>query len=75
MEQHKCRAVLRFFHRSVHPLQVYLSALEAKEPAIRACYEWPNHLAPPINPEFLDMILLDGCFLFEYSGELPRQKE
>ncbi|ERN06414.1 hypothetical protein AMTR_s00016p00254730 [Amborella trichopoda] len=65
MEQHKRRALLHFLDRSEHPLQVYLSALQAKEQAIRGCYEWPNDLAPPNSPELLDMMLLDGCFLLE----------
>ncbi|KAL4191869.1 hypothetical protein AMTRI_Chr06g169390 [Amborella trichopoda] len=65
MEQHKRRALLHFLNRSKHPLKVYLDALQAKEQAIRDCYEWPCDLAPPESVEFLNMMLLDGCFLLE----------
>ncbi|ERN06410.1 UPF0481 protein At3g47200-like [Amborella trichopoda] len=65
MEQHKRRQLLHFLNRSKHPLQVYLDALQAKEQAIRDCYEWPGDLAPPESAEFINMTLLDGCFLLE----------
>ncbi|KAL4192363.1 hypothetical protein AMTRI_Chr06g193970 [Amborella trichopoda] len=65
MEQHKRRALLHFLDRSNHPLQVYLTALQAKEQVIRDCYEWPNDLAPLNSTKFLHMMLLDGCFLLE----------
>ncbi|ERN06411.1 hypothetical protein AMTR_s00016p00254530 [Amborella trichopoda] len=65
MEQHKRRQLLHFLNRSKHPSQVYLDALQAKEQAIRDCYEWPGDLAPPESTEFINMTLLDGCFLLE----------
>ncbi|KAL4191866.1 hypothetical protein AMTRI_Chr06g169350 [Amborella trichopoda] len=65
MEQHKRRALLHFLDRSEHPLQVYLDALQAKEQAIRGCWEWPDDLVPLESKDFLNMMLLDGCFLLE----------
>ncbi|KAL4189499.1 hypothetical protein AMTRI_Chr08g165670 [Amborella trichopoda] len=65
MEHHKRRALLHFLDRSKHSADVYLVALEAVERKLRACYEWPDELPRMEIPEFLNMLLLDGCFLLE----------
>ncbi|KAL4189503.1 hypothetical protein AMTRI_Chr08g207450 [Amborella trichopoda] len=65
MEHHKRRALLHFLDRSKHSPDVYLKALEAVERKLRACYEWPDELPVMESPDFLNMMLLDGCFLLE----------
>ncbi|ERM95614.1 hypothetical protein AMTR_s00023p00150580 [Amborella trichopoda] len=68
MEHHKRRALLHFLDRSKRSANVYLKALQALqavERKLRACYEWPDELPGMESPEFLNMTLLDGCFLLE----------
>ncbi|KAL4189509.1 hypothetical protein AMTRI_Chr08g207490 [Amborella trichopoda] len=71
MERHKHHSLLHFLDRSQHSAHVYLEALQAIEQKLRACHEWPDELPRMENPEFLNMMLLDGCFLLE----LHRTKE
>ncbi|ERM95629.1 hypothetical protein AMTR_s00023p00168910 [Amborella trichopoda] len=66
MEHHKRRALLHFHYCSKHSADVYLEALGAIERKLRACYEWPDELPGLESPEFLNMKLLDGCFLLEF---------
>ncbi|ERM95622.1 uncharacterized protein LOC18423542 [Amborella trichopoda] len=65
MEHHMRRAFLHFLDRSKHSADVYLVILETVERKLRACYEWPDELPRMEIPEFLNMMLLDGCFLLE----------
>ncbi|KAL4189492.1 hypothetical protein AMTRI_Chr08g207390 [Amborella trichopoda] len=53
-----------FDHGSPH-LQLMERHKRRVEQKLRACYEWPDELPGMESPKFLNMMLLDGCFLLE----------
>ncbi|ERN08422.1 hypothetical protein AMTR_s00278p00010750 [Amborella trichopoda] len=70
MENHKYRALHHFLKRQGKPRQYYLDALRNVEHKLRACYDWNHVSEAPESAEFLEMMLLDGCF-FTLLGDVP----
>ncbi|GAB2231734.1 hypothetical protein Droror1_Dr00010746 [Drosera rotundifolia] len=62
MEQHKWRALHHMLQRHDQDIKVYLDAIEEIEEKARACYERP---VPFGSSEFVEMMVLDGCFMIE----------
>ncbi|KAL4189497.1 hypothetical protein AMTRI_Chr08g165680 [Amborella trichopoda] len=50
---------------SLHHGSPHLQPMEHHNHKLRACYEWPDELPGMESPEFLNMMLLDGCFLLD----------
>ncbi|CAL0311560.1 unnamed protein product [Lupinus luteus] len=62
MERHKWRSLNHVLKRTNHDIRLYLDAMNAiKERAI-SCYEGSISL---ISNEFVEMLVLDGCFVLE----------
>ncbi|CAI9110221.1 OLC1v1010214C1 [Oldenlandia corymbosa var. corymbosa] len=62
METHKWRAVLQILKRTNQDIKLYLGAMKELEERARACYEGPIPLS---SEEFVEMMVLDGCFILE----------
>ncbi|KAH7688856.1 beta-sandwich domain of Sec23/24 domain-containing protein [Dioscorea alata] len=62
MDRHKWRSLHHVLRRTSHPINLYLNSLHPLEDRARSCYDSP---IPLPSPDFLLMLLLDGCFLLE----------
>ena len=62
MDRHKWRAVHQMLKRKNQRIDIYLDAMKELEDKARACYEGPLSLA---SHEFVEMLVLDGCFILE----------
>ncbi|KAK8587044.1 hypothetical protein V6N12_021559 [Hibiscus sabdariffa] len=62
MDQHKWRSLHRVLKRTNMEIQVYLDSMTELEERARACYEGTITLA---TNEFVEMLVLDGCFVLE----------
>ncbi|CAM8956876.1 unnamed protein product [Rhodiola kirilowii] len=62
MDRHKWRSLQQIMRRTEHDVKIYLNALKEIEDKIRACYEGPISIG---SDEFVEMMLLDGCFILE----------
>lgn len=62
MDRHKWRSLQQMLKRSEHDVRIYLNALKEIEDRIRACYEGTIGYG---SDEFVEMMLLDGCFILE----------
>ncbi|KAL4192356.1 hypothetical protein AMTRI_Chr06g193910 [Amborella trichopoda] len=74
MENHKYRALHHFLKRQGKPRQYYLDALRNVEHKLRACYDWNHVSEAPESAEFLEMMLLDGCFFtagYDQNDPIP----
>ncbi|EYU25935.1 hypothetical protein MIMGU_mgv1a017769mg [Erythranthe guttata] len=65
MEDHKERALVHFIKRSSVPIEAYLEALNHVVQDLRDAYDaldpkWLNNA-----PDFLRLMILDGCFILE----------
>ena len=64
MDRHKWRALQHVLKRTNHNINLYLDAVKELEERTRACYEGPSITSLGSN-EFVEMIVLDGCFVIE----------
>ncbi|CAM8893997.1 unnamed protein product [Rhodiola kirilowii] len=62
MDLHKWRSLQQVLKRTKHDVTIYLNGLKEIEDRIRACYEGPICFG---SDEFVEMMLLDGCFILE----------
>ncbi|KAJ4965355.1 hypothetical protein NE237_017204 [Protea cynaroides] len=62
MEHHKWRSLHRILKRTRQDVKFYLDSLRELEEKARACYEV---LIPLSSYEFVEMMVLDGCFVLE----------
>ncbi|KAL9229786.1 hypothetical protein vseg_005217 [Gypsophila vaccaria] len=62
MEQHKWRALYRMLDRKKQDIMLYVNAMKELEERTKACYEGPWNLS---GNEFVEMMVLDGCFIIE----------
>ncbi|KAL4192359.1 hypothetical protein AMTRI_Chr06g193930 [Amborella trichopoda] len=69
MEIHKARALHRFLDRRQKPREYFENALRKVEHKLWACYDWPPDFACLDQAKFLEIMLLDGCFLLEFLRE------
>ncbi|KAG5522204.1 hypothetical protein RHGRI_034399 [Rhododendron griersonianum] len=65
MEEHKHRALLHFLKRSYRPLESYLNALAKVAQSLKDSYESLNLDWERDTDRFLQMMILDGCFMLE----------
>ncbi|KAF7099201.1 hypothetical protein CFC21_100866 [Triticum aestivum] len=66
MEEHKRRALVHLIKRSKKPLQDFISAIDDVAEELQAAYGVDLHGKWRTNREtFIDMMLMDGCFLLE----------
>ena len=63
MERHKWRALHIMLKRMRQSIKLYIETIQELEEKARACYEGPLSLT---SNEFVEMLLLDGCFLLEF---------
>nr|CAD1823425.1 unnamed protein product [Ananas comosus var. bracteatus] len=64
MEQHKWRYLQDFLSRNPHNyIKRYIDEITALEPAARRCYFERVELS---TEKFVEMLLLDGCFILEF---------
>ncbi|KAF8035398.1 hypothetical protein BT93_C1431 [Corymbia citriodora subsp. variegata] len=62
MEQHKLRCLHRILLRANHERDLYRDSMREVEQRARACYEGTISMS---SKEFVDMMVLDGCFVIE----------
>ncbi|KAB1214776.1 hypothetical protein CJ030_MR5G017519 [Morella rubra] len=62
MDRHKWRALLHVLKRTNHDIRLYLDAVKELEERARTCYEGLISLS---SNEFVEMMVLDGCFVLE----------
>lgn len=63
MDRHKWRALHRMLRRMGQTIDTHLEAMKELEEKARACYEGPLCLT---SNEFVEMLVLDGCFILEF---------
>ncbi|KAL2906344.1 hypothetical protein RDABS01_005054 [Bienertia sinuspersici] len=63
MERHKWRALHYMLKLRRQSVKVYIEAMQELEDKARACYE--GNLSLTSN-EFVEMLVLDGCFMLEF---------
>lgn len=63
MERHKWRALHYMLKRKRQSIKLYIEAMQELEDRVRACYEGPLTLT---SNEFVEMLVLDGCFILEF---------
>ncbi|KAB1214772.1 hypothetical protein CJ030_MR5G017515 [Morella rubra] len=62
MDRHKWRALNHVLKRTNHNIKLYLDAVAELEERARTCYEGLISLS---SNEFIEMMVLDGCFVLE----------
>ncbi|XP_039158354.1 UPF0481 protein At3g47200-like [Eucalyptus grandis] len=62
MERHKWRSLHRILERSGQGIGLYLDSVKKVERRARACYEGRISMS---RDEFVEMMVLDGCFVIE----------
>jgi hypothetical protein len=70
MEQHKWR-----FHQRAAPtvpLSDFVDVVRAVEQRARCCYSESTAILNDDGDGFAEMLLLDGCFILEFSAKLSR---
>ncbi|XP_010558850.1 PREDICTED: UPF0481 protein At3g47200 [Tarenaya hassleriana] len=73
MDRHKWRAVQRILKRTNQDIKMYIDAMKELEERARACYEGSIGMS---SNEFVEMLLLDGCFVLElFRGAVEGFKE
>ncbi|KAF6170940.1 hypothetical protein GIB67_014757 [Kingdonia uniflora] len=63
MERHKWRLLRHVIERTGHSLELYLEAMAELEEKTRRCYA--NSTKVSNSREFIEMMLLDACFILE----------
>ncbi|KAK9670350.1 hypothetical protein RND81_13G195600 [Saponaria officinalis] len=62
MDRHKWRALYQLLDREKQDVMLYVNAVKELEERTRSCYEGPLNV---IGNEFVEMMVLDGCFVIE----------
>ncbi|XP_043712589.1 UPF0481 protein At3g47200-like [Telopea speciosissima] len=62
MDRHKWRSLHQILKRTHQDVKLYLDSIREVEEKARACYEGPIPLS---SNEFVEMMVLDGCFVLE----------
>ncbi|KAJ6288701.1 hypothetical protein OIU76_024644 [Salix suchowensis] len=62
MDQHKWRWLHHVMKRTNQDIKLYLDTAREMEAKARSCYEGPINLS---SNEFVEMMVLDGCFMLE----------
>ncbi|KAK6923079.1 Protein of unknown function DUF247, plant [Dillenia turbinata] len=62
MDRHKWRCLQRILKRTNQDINLYLDSIKEFEEKARECYEGPISLG---SNEFVEMMVLDGCFILE----------
>ncbi|XP_059592223.1 UPF0481 protein At3g47200 isoform X5 [Vitis vinifera] len=62
MEEHKLRYLQNFLHRTRKTLEECVEIISREEKTARDCYMEPINMS---SKEFVEMILVDGCFIIE----------
>ncbi|MBA0755442.1 hypothetical protein Gogos_019825 [Gossypium gossypioides] len=65
MEDHKQRALLHFLKRSGKPLRSFLESLAKDLQQLRDCYELLDPRWQDYDHKFMQLMILDGCFMLE----------
>ena len=68
MDRHKWCGLQHVLKHSNHDINLYLDAVKELEERARAYYEGPSITSLGSN-EFVEMMVLDGCFVIELSAE------
>ncbi|KAJ9128818.1 hypothetical protein P3X46_034444 [Hevea brasiliensis] len=72
MEKHKRRFLKSFLQRTCeNDVSRYVQLLRRWEESARKCYAEPLHLS---EDEFVEMMLLDGCFIIEFLCKLTKRE-
>ncbi|MBA0799420.1 hypothetical protein Gohar_009940 [Gossypium harknessii] len=67
MEDHKQRALLHFLKRSGKPLRSFVESLAKDLQQLRDCYELLDPRWQDDDHKFMQLMILDGCFMLEIS--------
>ncbi|XP_074270435.1 UPF0481 protein At3g47200-like [Silene latifolia] len=70
MDRQKWIALYRTLERTGHDLNMYLNAIKEVENYARACYQ--QDLVHLSSNEFIEMMVLDGCFILELFHCSPK---
>ena len=62
MDHNKWRSLHHVLKRTNHDISLYLNSINELKGKARSCYEGPINLS---NNEFVEMMVLDGCFVLE----------
>ncbi|KAL5574611.1 hypothetical protein UlMin_016310 [Ulmus minor] len=62
MDRHNWRSLHRGLKRTNHDITLYLNSIKELEEQAQSCYEGPINLS---SNEFVEMMVLDGCFVLE----------
>ncbi|KAK4799597.1 hypothetical protein SAY86_024962 [Trapa natans] len=74
MDRHKWRSLHRVLRRTRHDITLYLGSVKELEEKARACYE--GQVPNLSSNEFVEMMVLDGCFILElFRGVVEGFKE
>ncbi|XP_039038681.1 UPF0481 protein At3g47200-like [Hibiscus syriacus] len=65
MEGHKKRALLHFLKRSNKPLEAFVNSLVKDVEKLKECYDLLDPAWEHDDDKFLQMMILDGCFMLE----------
>lgn len=65
MEEHKHRALLHFLKRCRKPLELFINALAQVVQELKDSYEPLDPVWKYDTPRFLQLMILDGCFMLE----------
>ncbi|MED6175795.1 hypothetical protein PIB30_081739, partial [Stylosanthes scabra] len=63
MERHKWRSLNHVLNRTKQDIKLYLDSMKKIEEKARECYEGP--IRTMSSTEFVEMLVLDGCFVLE----------
>ncbi|KAJ6366825.1 hypothetical protein OIU77_003246 [Salix suchowensis] len=69
MDKHKWRWLNHVMQRPNQNIELYLYTAREMEAKARSCYEGPINLS---SNEFVEMMVLDGCFMLELFRSYPR---
>nr|XP_027096765.1 UPF0481 protein At3g47200-like [Coffea arabica] len=75
MEEHKDRALLHFLRRSRKPIMVYVQCLNIVVDDLRAAYQSLDNHWREDTESFLQLMILDGCFMLEILRIFTRSME
>ncbi|CDP05573.1 unnamed protein product [Coffea canephora] len=75
MEEHKDRALLHFLRRSRKPIMVYIECLNIVVDDLRAAYQSLDNHWREDTERFLQLMILDGCFMLEILRIFTRSME
>ncbi|KAE8663722.1 heparan-alpha-glucosaminide N-acetyltransferase-like [Hibiscus syriacus] len=65
MEEHKKRSLLHFLKRSDKPLEAFVNSLVKDVEKLKECYDLLDPIWEHDDHKFLQMMILDGCFMLE----------